>query len=183
VSAADDGGTVVVVVHSNSFPRFGSGLVVAEHDLVLNNRAGRGFTPEPGHPNFPVPGRRPATTLHAWALADGDGRPAWMGATPGGANQMPWNVQTIGQLLDGVDEPGVLVASPRWEWLPSDDGVRVEAGFPAHVVERLSAAAPRVLPVDRWALRSAQQVVAVPREGSARRAAADPRTVGCSLGV
>ena len=73
VSAADAEGNVVVVVHSNSFPRFGSGIVVHGYDLVLANRAGRGFTPEPGHINFPSAGRRPATTLHAWAVA-GDRR-------------------------------------------------------------------------------------------------------------
>ncbi len=54
VSAADRDGTVVTVVHSNSFPRFGSGIVVPVYDLVLANRAGRGFDPTPGHPNFPA---------------------------------------------------------------------------------------------------------------------------------
>ena len=70
VSAADGEGNVVVVVHSNSFPPIGSGIVVPDYDLVLANRAGRGFTPT-GHPNFPNAGRRPATTLHAWAVIAG----------------------------------------------------------------------------------------------------------------
>src|SRR5690606_39657242 len=65
----------------------GSGLVVPEYDLILANRAGRGFTAEPGHPNFPEPGRRPATTLHLWAAGPGGGRPRVVGGTPGGANQ------------------------------------------------------------------------------------------------
>ena len=95
VSAADRDGNAVVVVHSNSYPRYGSGLVVGDYDLVLANRAGRGFTPEPGHPNFPAAGRRPATTLHAWAIAGADGRPTLLGGTPGGDNQMPWNAQLL----------------------------------------------------------------------------------------
>jgi gamma-glutamyltranspeptidase / glutathione hydrolase len=85
VTAVDDEGRVVLVVHSNSYPRFGSGLIVDRYDLILNNRAGRASTAEPGHPNAPVAGRRPATTLHAWAVGParrrGTGR-----ATPGGAN-------------------------------------------------------------------------------------------------
>jgi gamma-glutamyltranspeptidase/glutathione hydrolase len=181
VSAADEAGNVVVVVHSNSYPRYGSGLVVADYDLVLANRAGRGFTPEPGHPNFPVAGRRPATTLHAWMMSDRSGRPAWAGGTPGGENQMPWNVQLLQGIIDGETEPGVLVTAPRWEWLPADDGVRIEAGLPAE--DALAAAAPRAVRSDRWSLACAQQVVGVPRAGAAITGAADPRTVGLSLGV
>jgi gamma-glutamyltranspeptidase/glutathione hydrolase len=183
VSAADGDGTVVVVVHSNSYPRYGSGLVVDEYDLVLANRAGRGFTPEPGHPNFPRAGRRPATTLHAWMLSDPAGRVAFAGATPGGVNQMPWNSQLIQTLVDGETAPGVLVTAPRWEWLPADDGVRVEAGFTVTAVDELATVAPRVVPTARWGFTSAQQVVAVPIAGQPIVGAADPRTVGAALGV
>ncbi|HMG44158.1 MAG TPA: gamma-glutamyltransferase [Acidimicrobiales bacterium] len=183
VSAADRDGNVVVVVHSNSYPRFGSGIVVPEYDLVLNNRAGRGFTPEPDHPNFPAAGRRPATTLHAWMVADATGRPRLAGGTPGGDNQMPWNAQTLGQVVSGCWSPGVLVASPKWEWLPADDGVRVEGGLGDDDVVGLAAVAPRVVRGARWGLKSAQQVVRVRRGDEPYEAAADPRTVGSSLGV
>jgi len=183
VSAADAEGNVVVLVHSNSFPRFGSGIIVPEYQLTLANRAGRGFTPEPGHPNFPVAGRRPATTLHAWAVAGADGRPRFVGATPGGANQMPWNAQTIARIAGGVNEPGLLVASPVWEWLPTDDGVRIEHGFDDTELAALRGVAPRTIDAARWGCRSAQQVVRIPRPGEAWAAAADPRTAGLALGV
>jgi gamma-glutamyltranspeptidase/glutathione hydrolase len=183
VSAADRDGTVVVVVHSNSYPRFGSGIVVPGYDLVLANRAGRGFTPEPGHPNFPEAGRRPATTLHAWALSDGDAVPRWAGGTPGGANQLPWNAQSLARLLDGEDRPGVLVSAPLWEWLPEDDGIRMEGGFDDDDVAALRPVAPRIVRAPRWGCKSAQQVIRVPRPGEAWAAAADPRTVGLALGV
>ena len=183
VSAADGEGNVVVVVHSNSFPRFGSGIVVSGYDLVLANRAGRGFTPEPGHPNFPTAGRRPATTLHAWAVAGVDGRPRFMGATPGGANQMPWNAQTLARIARGEAHPGVLVASPIWEWLPDDDGLRIEAGFEPGEAESLRASVDHVVEAPRWGCKSAQQVVRVRRGADPWMAAADPRTVGLALGV
>lgn len=183
VSAADETGTVVVIVHSNSYPRFGSGIVVPEYSLPLANRAGRGFTPELGHANFPEPGRRPATTLHAWVASDADGVPRWAGGTPGGANQLPWNAQTLARLLAGEDRPGVLVTSPIWEWLPDDDGLRIEAGFEPADDDALKAAATRVVRAPRWGCKSAQQVVRVPRPGEAWEAAADPRTVGLALGV
>jgi gamma-glutamyltranspeptidase/glutathione hydrolase len=183
VSAADRDGNTVTVIHSNSYPRYGSGLVVEEFDLVLNNRAGRGFTPVAGHPNFPAPGRRPSTTLHAWAISDADGQPWLLGGTPGGDNQMPWNAQLLQGVLDGVTAPGALVAQPRWEWLPADDGVRIEAGFDPAAADALAAAAPRDVRVGRWGLACAQQVIEVPRPGAALVGAADPRTVGSALGV
>jgi gamma-glutamyltranspeptidase/glutathione hydrolase len=183
VSAGDAAGNAVVVVHSNSYPRFGSGIVVEGFDLVLANRAGRGFTAQPGHPNFPVAGRRPATTLHAWAVAGADGRPRFMGATPGGANQMPWNAQTLARLSAGEDDPGTLVTSPIWEWLPDDDGVRIEGGFSPDEAESLRAAAPRTIVAPRWGCKSAQQVLRIPRGHEPWVGAADPRTVGLALGV
>jgi gamma-glutamyltranspeptidase/glutathione hydrolase len=183
VSAGDRSGTVVVVVHSNSYPRFGSGIVVPEYALTLANRAGRGFTPESGHPNFPERGRRPSTTLHAWVVSDATGTPRWAGGTPGGANQLPWNAQTVSRLLEGEERPGVLVTSPLWEWLPDDDGVRVESGFAAADAAALTERAARVVNAPRWGCKSAQQVVRVPEVGATWEAAADPRTVGLALGV
>lgn len=183
VSAADGSGTVVTIVHSNSYPRFGSGIVVPEYALTLANRAGRGFTPEPGHPNFPERGRRPSTTLHAWVASDPWGTPTWAGGTPGGANQLPWNAQSLARLLAGEERPGALVTSPLWEWLPDDDGLRIEAGLAPPEYEALAARVPRVVNAPRWGCKSAQQVVRVPRPGEAWDAAADPRTVGLALAV
>ena len=102
VSAADAEGNVVVIVHSNSFPRFGSGIVVPGYDLTLANRAGRGFTPEAWSPE--LPGRRPPAG-NDFARMGGRRRrtvdPRFMGATPGGANQMPWNAQTLARIARG----------------------------------------------------------------------------------
>ncbi|MFD7898686.1 gamma-glutamyltransferase [Streptomyces sp. NPDC059743] len=146
VSAADADGNAVVIVHSNSFPQYGSGLVLPGDDLVLANRAGRGFTFEADHPNAPRPGQRPLTTLHAWALKDAT-RSWVLGATPGGAQQVPWNAQVIDQLtcpdlLDGPARMGAAVTAPKWEI--SDRGVlREGAELPplgarsAHTLVRL----------------------------------------------
>lgn len=183
VSAVDQSGTMVTIVHSHSYPRFGSGLIVDEYDLILANRAGRGFTPEPGHPNFPAPGRRPATTLHAWAFAPENG---WriLGATPGGASQMPWNAQSVAPLLgaDAALDPTMLaraIVGPRWELRP-DGGLRVEDGFEPADRAALAAAADTV-DVERWALRSAMQIVA--DTGGVLVAAVDPRTVGAVVPI
>ncbi|SDG26914.1 gamma-glutamyltransferase [Klenkia brasiliensis] len=173
VAAVDAEGGAVVVVHSNSWPQFGSGLVVPGLDLVLGNRAGRGFTFEPGHPNAPVAGRRPRTTLHAWAAADRSGRPAVLGATPGGEQQVPWNAQLLGRLLasgapDGDPVAadlavGAALAAPRWA-LDADGRVTGE-----------TAGAPP------WSARSSHVVVRV--GGDVVSAAADPRLDGAAVAV
>lgn len=120
VAATDAAGNAVVIVHSNSFPQFGSGLVVDDYDLVLSNRAGRGFAFAPGHPNAPVAGRRPLTTLHAWATATvGDDGAGWLlGGTPGGEQQVPWNAQLLQHLLrHGTSEAdlGEALLGARWQ--------------------------------------------------------------------
>jgi gamma-glutamyltranspeptidase len=87
------------------------------------------------------------------------------------------------RVLEGCDEPGALVTAPLWEWLPDDDGVRIEAGMPDADAAALRAAAPRVAGVARWGCKSAQQVVRVPTPGHAWVGAADPRTQGAAIGV
>jgi gamma-glutamyltranspeptidase/glutathione hydrolase len=182
VSAVDSDGTMITLVHSHSYPRFGSGLIVDGFDLILANRAGRGFTAESGHPNFPVAGRRPATTLHAWGLRSRDGGRI-QGATPGGANQMPWNAQSIAWILGGADAFDAhtladAVVGPRWQ-LDSDGGLTVEAGFERSDRDAIDALVGSARHVERWGLRSAMQIVA--DSDGVFTGVVDPRTVGVAL--
>jgi len=188
VSAVDREGNAALVVHSNSFPQFGSGLIVDGYDLILSNRAGRGFASSLDHPNGPVAGRRPATTLHAWAFRAPDGTRV-LGATPGGANQMPWNAQTLARLASGdwdasATSIGEAVCAPRWQWNPADDSLTVEAGLPVDEMDGLARAA-RVESVERWALRSAMQIVCSLGSGEKMTAwaSSDPRTQSLSLPI
>jgi gamma-glutamyltranspeptidase/glutathione hydrolase len=165
VSAADDQGNAVVIVHSNSFPRFGSGVVLS-NGLVLNNRPGRGFDLQApaGAPNAPAAGKTPPTTLHAWAIEDEHG--LTFGATPGGVNQLPWNVQTVSELLQHKSL-AETVTSPRWATddsgaYSSEPGAGIDAEFNPREVEALSQ-------------RSVQQIMRIGVDGSLE-AAADPRT-------
>ena len=154
VAAADQDGNVVVLVHSNSHPQFGSGLVVDEYDLILSNRAGRGFSATPGHPNAPAPGRRPPTTLHAWALAagpapgsEGAAGPDVFGATPGGEQQVAWNAQVIAALLDPAT--GLSACAAGGNGATGDTGAgaaaRTDAAAAAEVLGR-------VLTGPRWSV-------------------------------
>jgi gamma-glutamyltranspeptidase len=96
---------------------------------------------------------------------------------------MPWNTQSLTRVLAGCDEPGVLVTAPLWEWLPDDDGVRVEDAMPDADLDALRAAAPRVIGTSQWGCKSAQQVVRIPSGDDVWVGAADPRTQGAAIGV
>jgi gamma-glutamyltranspeptidase/glutathione hydrolase len=160
VAAADAEGNVAVVIHSNSFPRYGSGLVVPEYGLILANRAGRGFAFEPGHPNSPVPGRRPLTTLHGWGTPVPGG--GWLlGATPGGEQQVPWNAQLLRQLLPpgsacDAERIGAALIAPRWEFTAdgavATEGVELAAygARSSHVMVRSGGTAPLAAADPRW---------------------------------
>jgi gamma-glutamyltranspeptidase/glutathione hydrolase len=165
VTAADDQGNVVVVVHSNSFPRFGSGVVLS-NGLVLNNRPGRGFDLQApvGSPSAPAAGKTPPTTLHAWAIEDQQG--TTFGATPGGVNQLPWNVQTVSELLQNKSL-AETVTSPRW-------AVDDSGNYSCEPGARLDANAFKPRMLEPLSLRSVQQIVRIGVDGTLE-AAADPR--------
>ncbi len=170
MTAADEHGNAAVVVHSNSFPQFGSGVVL-DDGLVLTNRPGRGFDLQapPGAANAPAAGKVPKTTLHAWALDRGD--TLLLGATPGGVNQLPWNAQMLTELIGGASIVDA-VCNPRWA-LNDEDVLAVEEGA------RIGATpADKVVPP--LSHRSAQQIVQIGRDGLID-AAADPRVAARAL--
>lgn len=173
VTAADADGNAVVIVHSVSHPTFGSGIVIPGYDLVVSNRAGRGFTSTPGHPNAPAVGRRPMTTLHAWMIErDGD---LYLGATSGGEQQMPWSAQVIARLI--ANEPQAsAVLSPLWgvdavtEELKAEADARQPWGTPALALRRSTR-------VPEWGMASGIQVLRVPAHGP-MAVVSDIRSVG-----
>lgn len=167
IAAADADGNAVVLVHSNSFQHYGSGLVVEDLGLVLNNRPGRGFdlAAPPNAANAPAAGRTPLVTLHAWAIERGD--QTFAGATPGGANQMPWNLQTIVALLDG-NAPADSVLAPRFA-LGADDKLICEHDHPL-----ATAAETSVVP--DLSLGSVTQILSLRRGEAESDVVADPRT-------
>ena len=58
------------LIHSLS-AYYGTGFVAGETGVLLNNRAGRGFFLEQGHPNVIAPGKRTMNTI----------RPTWCSGT------------------------------------------------------------------------------------------------------
>ena len=182
VSAADADGNAVVVVHSNSYPRFGSGIVVDGFDLVLNNRWARIHV---GSRTSELPGGGATSGHHAPRMGGGRSRrpPGTHRRDAGRRQPAALNAQLVlADVFGGELRPGVLVTAPRWEWLPAGDGVVVEEDLGADAID---AVRPRD---GRSSARGAVGVAVLPgagrpRPGLAVEGAADPRTGGAAVAV
>ena len=184
----DGDGNAVSFIHSLS-ASFGSGVVAGDTGITLNNRVGRGFTLEEGHPNVLAPGKRTMHTLNAYLIAR-DGRPWLVGGTPGGDQQTQWNAQTITSLLDHGLSPQQAVEAPRWFSFPGTDPANLEQPMVVRVEDRVPEGARRGL-VDRghavdtlgpWAGGGAVQLIQLDHDRGVLRGATDPRAGGLALG-
>ncbi|HEV2124098.1 MAG TPA: gamma-glutamyltransferase, partial [Chloroflexota bacterium] len=124
---ADGEGNAISFIHSLS-AGWGSGVVGGNTGILLNNRAGRGFTLEEGHPNVIAGGKRTMHTLNCYLLMRA-GQFYAVGGTPGGDMQPQWNVQVITNLVDFGMDPQQAVDAPRWYSYPGTDPEHVQRSF------------------------------------------------------
>ena len=186
---ADADGMMVSLIQSVSSD-FGSGVVAGDTGVVLNNRVGRGFTLEEGHPNVFAPGKKTMHTLNCYLIADGDGTALAAGGTPGGDGQPQWNLQAIAGLIDGGLDAQAAVELPRWtSWpgtdpssLPNPYELRVEDRFGEEVVAELARRGHRLRRVGPWGAGGAAQVIARDPETGILAGGSDPRAEGLALG-
>ena len=187
-AVADAEGNAISFIHSLSAP-FGSGVVAGDTGILLNNRAGRGFTLEDDHPNVLAPGKRTMHTLNAY-LVFRDGRSWLVGGTPGGDQQTQWNVQVITGLVDhgmGLQE---AVEAPRWFSFPGTDPVtlgqpmviRLERRIPEATRRELAERGHAIEPLAPWGGGGAVQLIQIDPERGVLRGASDPRAGGVALG-
>lgn len=144
---ADGEGNMVSYIQSN-FAGFGSGLVVPETGIALQNR-GACFNLQPGHPNRLEAGKRPYHTIIPGFLSR-EGVPLGPFGVMGGLMQPQGHVQLLSGLVDLGLNPQAALDAPRWRWV---DGRRVEfePGTPPHLVEALARRGHEV----SWAVGSA----------------------------
>lgn len=183
----DEAGNAVSLIHSLS-AAFGSGCLVDGTGIILNNRAGRGFSLQPGHPNLLAPGKRTMHTLHCYAVTREDGSLAFVGGTPGGDQQPQWNMQVISHILDYGMSPQEALEAPRWTSFPGTDPanlpnpyeVRIERRFPDETLMELRRRGHVVHALPEWGAGGAAQVIAW--EDGTCYGGSDPRAEGVALG-
>ncbi len=183
---ADQHGNVVSYITSLS-ASFGCGEVVDGTGILLSNRAGRGFSLQPGHPNLIAPGKRTMHTLMAF-LATRGGRPSLAWATRGGDGQAQWNYQVWSNIVHHGMNVQEAVERPRWLSFPASDPatigspfeLRMEGGFPASTYDRLRSLGHRV--AAPWGTSGGVQVIQVDAGRRVYAGGSDPRADGCAVG-
>jgi len=204
-AAVDAHGNACSFIHSNAFS-FGSGLVVPGTGVVLNNRAGRSFVLEEGHPNCVAPGKRPMHTLNCYMVfrkghesggSDGSQSEAVpgdrlfiVGGTPGGDGQPQWNMQMLSLMLDHGFGPQDACDFPRWLSFPGTDvlyldrpmEVRVESRFPADTIETLRRLGHSMRVLGPWAGGGGAQIIMIDPDSGLLLGGSDRRVEGIALG-
>ena len=181
---ADGAGNCVSWIHSLS-NGFGSGFVAPGTGVLFNNRAGRGFSLDLGHPNVIEPGKRTMHTLNCY-LTLRNGLPAIVGGTPGGDFQVQCGLQILSNLIDYGMDPQEAVEAPRWWSFPGTDPasldtppeLRVETGMPAATIKELEALGHQVAPRRPGIYDGKVQLIILDPESGILKGASDPRGDG-----
>lgn len=133
LTAADERGMMVSFIQSN-YMGFGSGVVIPEWGLSLQNR-GHGFSLRQGSPNVVAPGKRPFHTIIP-AFLTKDGQPAMSFGVMGGDMQPQGHLQTLVRMLDYGHNPQAACDAPRWRF-NLQKKLNLEPGVPADTVRGL----------------------------------------------
>lgn len=185
---ADGAGNAVSWVHSLSHA-FGSRFMAGGTGILFNNRAGRGFSLEAGHPNEFAPNKRTMHTLNCY-LTLRDDKAHIVGGTPGGDFQPQSGVQIITNLLDFGMGPQEAVDAPRWWSYPGTDPatietameLRVEPEMPEKTVQGLQKLGHKVSRRNAGVYDGKVQLIVIDQERQVLLGAADPRGDGLSAG-
>jgi gamma-glutamyltranspeptidase/glutathione hydrolase len=175
LTAADAGGMMVSFIQSN-YHGFGSGIVIPETGISLQNR-GYGFNLTPGHPNVVAGGKRPLHTILP-AFVTKDGAPFMSFGVMGGPMQPQGHVQMMTRMIEYSQDPQAACDAPRWRVLRNRE-VAFENGFAPQVLEQLSARGHYIVETEKWGFGGAQ-IICKLEDGYC--AASDGRKDGQAVG-
>jgi gamma-glutamyltranspeptidase/glutathione hydrolase len=189
LTVADGEGRMVSLIQSVS-AAFGSGMVAGDTGIVLNNRVGRGFSLDPGHPNRFEPGKRTMHTLNCWLMADPAGTMIAAGGTPGGDGQPQWNLQVLTALIDGGADVQAAIETPRWTVWPGTDPVtlpnpyelRIERQAGDELIAAMTARGHDVRVQPAWMGGGAAQAIVRDPVTGVMAGGSDPRAEGSAAG-
>lgn len=175
--AVDRDGLMVSYIQSN-YQGFGSGVVVPESGIALQNR-GTCFSLEPGHPNEAAGGKRPYHTIIPSFLTR-DRRPIGPFGVMGAFMQPQGQTQVVVGTADYGFNPQAVLDAPRWRFT-GGLGVDLEYGFSEHVARALAARGHQInLPIRRGGFGRGQIIWRL--DDGVYAAGSDMRTDGCALG-
>ena len=130
---ADSEGNMVSFIQSN-FRGFGSGIVIPNTGISLNNRA-TGFSWRSDSANRLAPRKKPYHTIIPGFLLK-DGKAVGPFGVMGAFMQPQGHVQVVMNMLDFGLNPQEALDAPRWQWL-GGKRIEVERGLAPETVEEL----------------------------------------------
>ena len=179
LTAADANGMMVSLIQSN-YSGFGSGVVVPETGIALQNR-GSGFVTTPGHPNRVGPRKRPFHTIIPGFLMK-NGAPEMSFGVMGGPMQAQGHVQMVIRTQAWGQNPQQASDAPRWRYVQGRE-LAVEAEMPEATVSALEAmghVVQREAPDNAFGFGGAQLIARLPEGGYV--AGSDHRKDGGAVG-
>ncbi|WP_347277344.1 gamma-glutamyltransferase family protein [Leptolyngbya sp. FACHB-671] len=174
--AAADGELMVSFIQSN-YAGFGSGILVPDTGIALQNR-GTGFVLRPDHPNCFQPGKRPFHTIIPGFLTR-NGKPLGPFGVMGGAMQPQGHLQVVVNLADYVMNPQAALDAPRWRFM-EDNKVLLEPQTPEDVVAGLQNKGHKIGTTTESSYFGRGQMIL--RHDDVLMSASEPRADGLAIG-
>ena len=134
VSVIDGNGNACSLINS-LYQGFGTGLVVPETGIALQNRGGL-FSTNRDHPNFLEPNKRPYNTIIPCMITKNSNLVSSLGVM-GGFQQPQGHLQVISNLIDFGMNPQEALDSERFSVSIENDTLFVENSFNPDVVAAL----------------------------------------------
>jgi len=176
LTTADANGMMVSFIQSN-FSGFGSGIVVPDTGISLQNR-GACFSLKREHPNQVEGRKRPFHTIIP-AFVTKDNQPLMSFGVMGGSMQPQGHAQIMIRLFDYHQNPQAACDAPRWHAFPNIE-VAFEPGFEPEVLEDLSKRGHKIKKIGKgWWFGGAQLIYKL---ADGYCGASDPRKDGQAVG-
>ncbi len=136
VSVIDGNGNACSFINS-LYEAFGTGLVVPDTGIVLQNR-GALFSTDPEHPNFLEPAKRPYNTIIPGMVTRNSNLVSSFGVM-GGFQQPQGHLQVVSNMIDFGMNPQEALDSARFRISIEDETVFAEDSFNQEVISGLKS--------------------------------------------
>ncbi len=136
VSVIDGNGNACSFINS-LYEAFGTGLVVPDTGIVLQNR-GALFSTDPEHPNFLEPGKRPYNTIIPGMITRNSNLVSSFGVM-GGFQQPQGHLQVVSNMVDFGMNPQEALDSARFRINIEDENIFAEDSFDQEVIAGLES--------------------------------------------